>query len=46
MIRQSYDLDADALYVKLTDHKVTRTVEIDAGTLVTSTPTTTLRASR
>ncbi len=34
MIRQSYDLDADALYIKLTDRKVTRTVEVDNGTLV------------
>lgn len=34
MIRQSYDLDADALYVKLADQKVARTAEIDEGTLV------------
>jgi uncharacterized protein YuzE len=34
MIRQSYDLDADALYVKLTDQKVAHTAEVDEGTLV------------
>jgi uncharacterized protein YuzE len=34
MIRQSYDLDADALYIKLTNRKVARTAEIDEGTLV------------
>ena len=34
MIRQSYDLDAGALYITMTDRKVARTVEIDAGTLV------------
>ena len=34
MIRQSYDLDADALYIRLTSRKVARTAEIDAGTLV------------
>jgi uncharacterized protein YuzE len=34
MIRQSYDLDADALYIKLTDAKVARTIDIDSGTLV------------
>lgn len=34
MIRQSYDLDANALYVTVTDHKVARTAEIDPGTLV------------
>ena len=34
MIRQSYDLDANALYIRLTSRKVARTAEIDAGTLV------------
>lgn|SRR5487761_1317526 len=34
MIRQSYDLSANALYITVTDLKVARTVEIDAGTLV------------
>lgn len=34
MILQSYDLDADALYIKLTSRKVVRTAEIDEGTLV------------
>ncbi len=34
MIRQSFDLDANALYVQLTDEKVARTAEIDACTLV------------
>jgi uncharacterized protein YuzE len=34
MIKQSYDLDADALYIELADRKVARTVEIDSGTLV------------
>jgi uncharacterized protein YuzE len=34
MIQQSYDLDADALYIRLTSRKVARTAEIDAGTLV------------
>lgn len=34
MIRQSYDLDADALYITVTDGEVARTAEIDAGTLV------------
>jgi uncharacterized protein YuzE len=34
MIRQSYDLDADALYIKVTGGKAARTVEIDTGTLV------------
>jgi uncharacterized protein YuzE len=34
MIRQSYDLDADALYIKLTDAKVVRSRDIDSGTLV------------
>lgn len=33
MIRQDYDADAGALYLKLADRKVTRTVEIDSGTL-------------
>lgn len=34
MIRQSYDLDANALYITVTDLPVTRTAEIDPGTLV------------
>jgi uncharacterized protein YuzE len=34
MIRQSYDLEADALYVTLTNEKIARTTEIDSGTLV------------
>ena len=34
MIRQTYDLDADALYITVTDARVARTVEIDRGTLV------------
>jgi uncharacterized protein YuzE len=34
MVGQSYDLDADALYITLTDHPVVRTEELDAGTLV------------
>ncbi len=34
MIRQSYDLDANALYITVTDHEVARTTEVDAGTLV------------
>lgn len=38
MIRQSYDLDANALYITVTDHQVARTVEIDAATLVDVDP--------
>jgi uncharacterized protein YuzE len=34
MMRQSYDLDADALYIKLTDHEVARTMQVASGTLV------------
>lgn len=34
MIRQSYDLDANALYITVTDHEVVRSTEIDVGTLV------------
>lgn len=34
MIQQAYDLDANALYVRLTDRAVARTVQIDEGTLV------------
>jgi uncharacterized protein YuzE len=34
MISQSYDLDADALYVELADRQVARTVPVDSGTLV------------
>lgn len=33
MIRQDYDADVGALYLKLADRKVTRTVEVDSGTL-------------
>ncbi len=33
MIRQDYDADAGALYLKLADRKVARTVEVDSGTL-------------
>jgi uncharacterized protein YuzE len=34
MIHQSYDLDADALYITLADRDVARTAEMDQGTLV------------
>lgn len=34
MISQSYDFDADALYIELNDRQVARTVQVDAGTLV------------
>ena len=34
MIRQSYDLDANALYITVTDRPIARTAEIDPGTLV------------
>jgi len=34
MIRQSYDLTANALYITVTDRKVARTAEVDTGTLV------------
>ncbi|HLH81898.1 MAG TPA: DUF2283 domain-containing protein [Trebonia sp.] len=34
MIRQSYDLTANALYITVTDREVARTAEIDPGTLV------------
>jgi len=34
MISQAYDLDAQALYIKVSDHPVARTAEIDTGTLV------------
>src|SRR5690348_15753588 len=34
MITQSYDLDAGALYIGLSDHQVARTAQVDAGTLV------------
>lgn len=34
MISQTYDLDADALYIELYDRVVARTVQIDSGTLV------------
>jgi uncharacterized protein YuzE len=34
LIRQSYDLAANALYITVTDRQVTHTVEVDPGTLV------------
>lgn len=34
MISQSYDIDADALYIELRKNAVARTVQIDSGTLV------------
>jgi uncharacterized protein YuzE len=34
MISQSYDLDADALYIELADSQAGRTVQVDVGTLV------------
>jgi uncharacterized protein YuzE len=34
MIRQSYDLTANALYITVTDRQVARTAEVDPGTLV------------
>jgi uncharacterized protein YuzE len=34
MISQSYDLDAGALYIELADCQVTRTEQVDPGTLV------------
>jgi uncharacterized protein YuzE len=34
VISQSYDLDADALYITLHDGDVARTVQVDPGTLV------------
>jgi uncharacterized protein YuzE len=34
LIRQSYDLAANALYITVTDHEVVRTAEVDPGTLV------------
>jgi uncharacterized protein YuzE len=34
MILQSYDLDADALYITLADQPATRTAQLDEGTLV------------
>lgn len=34
MIRQSYDLDANALYITVTGLPIARTTEIDPGTLV------------
>jgi uncharacterized protein YuzE len=33
MILQSYDLDADALYIKLADRPIARTTQLDPGTL-------------
>jgi uncharacterized protein YuzE len=38
MISQTLDLDADALYIRLTDDEVTRTVQVDKGTLVDLDP--------
>jgi uncharacterized protein YuzE len=34
MIRQSYDLDANALYITVTELPIARTTDIDPGTLV------------
>ncbi len=34
MIRQSYDLAANTLYITITDRAVARTAELDTGTLV------------
>jgi len=34
MISQTYDLDAHALYITVSDHQVARTAEIETGTLV------------
>lgn len=34
MIRQSLDMQADALYITLTDEPVANTTEVDSGTLV------------
>jgi uncharacterized protein YuzE len=34
LIRQSYDLAANALYITITDRQVAHTAEIDTGTLV------------
>jgi uncharacterized protein YuzE len=34
MISQTYDLAANALYITVTDHQVSRTAQIDTGTLV------------
>ena len=34
MIGQKYDLNADALYIRLTDHRVAYTDQVDLGTLV------------
>jgi len=34
MISQSYDLDANALYIELNSRQVARTVQLDAGTLI------------
>jgi uncharacterized protein YuzE len=34
MISQSFDIDADALYIELHSRAVARTVQIDSGTLV------------
>jgi len=34
MIRQSYDLSANAFYITVTDRQVARTTEVDTGTLV------------
>lgn len=34
MISRNYDPEADALYVKLSDSRVARTLGVDSGTLV------------
>jgi uncharacterized protein YuzE len=34
MIRQKYDLEADALYIRITDRKVAYTDQVDPGTLI------------
>ena len=34
MISQTYDFDADALYIELAEPKAARTVQVDNGTLV------------
>jgi uncharacterized protein YuzE len=34
MISQSYDVEANALYIKVSDEKVSSTAEVDNGTLV------------
>jgi uncharacterized protein YuzE len=34
MVGMTYDNDGDALYIRFTDETVSRTVEVDSGTLV------------